>query len=166
MITGRERHVDSAREGNLPYPMRALRTANYLSIRNFAPDRLPMGRAGVAAAGAAADTKTLETDTFAAYPDMDASPTKAWVIRHGTEEEWRWLADYAFARRPAEELYDLRADPDQIRNVAADPAHAAARRDLAARLDELLRAAGDPRLAADVPFEKPPFTDLEPRRRP
>jgi hypothetical protein len=68
--------------------------------------------------------------------------------------------------RPAEELYDLRADPDQIKNVAADPAHAAARRDLAARLDELLRAAGDPRLAADVPFEKPPFTDLEPRRRP
>jgi arylsulfatase A-like enzyme len=166
VITGRERHVDTAREGNLPYPTRALRTADYLYIRNFAPDRLPMGREGIAAAGAEADAKALEANTFAAYPDMDASPTKAWVIRHGTEEAWRWLADYAFARRPAEELYDLRADPDQIKNVAADPAHAAARRDLAARLDELLRAAGDPRLAADVPFEKPPFTDLEPRRRP
>jgi arylsulfatase A-like enzyme len=166
VITGRERHVDTAREGNLPYPMRALRTADYLYIRNFAPDRLPMGREGIATAGAKADAKALETNTFAAYPDMDASPTKAWVIRHGTEGEYRWLADYAFARRPAEELYDLRADPDQIKNVAADPAHATARRDLAARLDRLLRAAGDPRLAADVPFEQPPFTDLEPRRRP
>ena len=29
----------------------------------------------------------------------------------------------------------------------------------------LLRAADDPRLAADVPFERPPFTDVEPRGR-
>ena len=165
VITGRERHVDTARDGNLPYPTRAIRTADHLYIRNFAPDRLPMGRPGIAATGGRADAKALEINTFAAYPDMDASPTKAWVIRHGTEGEWRWLADYSFAPRPAEELYDLRADPDQIKNLAADPAQAAVHRKLAARLDAELLAAGDPRLAADVPFEKPPFTDVEPRGR-
>jgi N-sulfoglucosamine sulfohydrolase len=166
VITGRERHVDVARDGNLPYPMRAIRTADHLFIRNFAPDRLPMGSPGIAAAGAAADAETLEQDTFAAYPDMDAGPTKSWLIRHGDEPTWRWLLDYAFATRPAEELYDLRSDPDQVRNVAADPAHATARRDLADRLDAILRAAGDPRLSVDVPFERPPFTDVEMSSRP
>lgn len=43
VVTGRERHVGSAREGNLPYPMRAIRTKNFLYARNFAPDRWPMG---------------------------------------------------------------------------------------------------------------------------
>ena len=165
VVTGRERHVDTARDGNLPYPMRAIRTADHLYIRNFAPDRLPMGKPGIASAGAGVDVAVLESDTHAAYPDMDASPTKAWLVRHGGEPEWRWLFDYAFGPRPAEELYDLRSDPDQIRNVAADPAHAEARRTLAARLDAVLREAGDPRLAADVPFERPPFTDVERRGR-
>jgi len=166
VITGRERHVDVARDGNLPYPMRAIRTATHLYIRNFAPDRLPMGRPGIAQAGAAADAEVLERDTFAAYPDMDAGPTKAWLIRHGGEPEWRWLLDYAFAPRPAEELYDLRADPDQVRNVAADPACAVVRAELAARLDRILHDAHDPRVQPEPLFERPPFTDPEPRKRP
>ena len=36
-VSGRERHVGIAREGNLPYPMRSLRTPDFLYIRNFAP---------------------------------------------------------------------------------------------------------------------------------
>ena len=43
VITGRERHVAAAREGYLPYPSRALRTPDFLYIRNFAPDRWPLG---------------------------------------------------------------------------------------------------------------------------
>ena len=43
VITGRERHVAAAREGYLPYPSRAIRTADFLYIRNFAPDRWPLG---------------------------------------------------------------------------------------------------------------------------
>ncbi|MGI9178209.1 MAG: sulfatase family protein [Pirellulales bacterium] len=166
VITGRERHVDVAREGNLPYPMRAIRTADHLYIRNFAPDRLPMGRPGIAAAGADADVSVLECDTGAAFPDMDAGPTKAWLIRHGNEPEWRWLFDYAFAVRPAEELYDLRSDPDQVRNVAANPAHVATRRALASQLDRLLHEAADPRVAPVVSFEEPPFTDVEKQNGP
>ena len=166
VITGRERHVDMARDGNLPYPMRAVRTADHLYIRNFASDRLPLGRPGIAVAGADADTEVLEHDTRAAYPDMDAGPTKAWLVRHGAEPEWRWLADYAFGLRPREELYDLRADPDQVHNVAADPDHAGPRGRLAAQLDALLIAADDPRMGPDIPFERPPFTDVEPRPQP
>ena len=43
VVTGRERHVQDARAGNLPYPQRALRTRDFLYIRNYEPDRWPMG---------------------------------------------------------------------------------------------------------------------------
>jgi arylsulfatase A-like enzyme len=43
VITGEERHNIRSREDSLPYPARALRTKNYLYIRNFAPDRWPLG---------------------------------------------------------------------------------------------------------------------------
>jgi N-sulfoglucosamine sulfohydrolase len=166
VVTGRERHVDSAREGNLPYPMRALRTKDWLYIRNFAPDRWPMGSPGIAAEPEP-DARKLEKETFVAFADMDASPTKAWLILHRADPQWRPLYDHAFAKRPAEELYDLRTDPDQMRNLASDPAHAGVREQQAARLMAILTEAGDPRVAADVPFEKPPFTDLvpDPRKR-
>src|SRR5690606_31499039 len=42
-FTGRERHVAMAREGHLPYPQRAIRTAGYLLVINFRPDRYPLG---------------------------------------------------------------------------------------------------------------------------
>jgi N-sulfoglucosamine sulfohydrolase len=167
VITGRERHVDTARDGNLPYPMRAMRTVDHLYIRNFVPDRLPMGRPGIADIGPADqalfedDQALLETDTHAAFPDMDAGPTKAWLVRHRGTAEWRWLFDYAFAPRPEEELYDLQTDPDQMNNLVSDPAYADVRRELAERLMSVLRDEGDPRLADDVPFEKSPFTDVE-----
>ncbi|HEU5430841.1 MAG TPA: sulfatase, partial [Thermomicrobiales bacterium] len=43
VVTGRERHVAAAREENKPYPQRALRTRDFLYIRNFRPDRWPLG---------------------------------------------------------------------------------------------------------------------------
>ena len=38
VFIGRERHVAAAREGFLPYPQRAIRTADHLFIINFKPD--------------------------------------------------------------------------------------------------------------------------------
>jgi hypothetical protein len=42
VITGRELHARNAREGDRPYPMRALRDRHFLYIRNFKPDRWPV----------------------------------------------------------------------------------------------------------------------------
>ncbi len=161
VITGRERHVDRAREGNLPYPMRALRTGDFLYVRNFAPDRWPMGAPLAAASpGSPPPLEILEKDTHAAFPDMDASPTKAWLIWHGTEPQWKTTFDFAFGKRPGEELYDLKKDPRQMHNVALDPAYSAARERLAASLMKTLTEAGDPRVTGDgLTFERPPFTD-------
>jgi arylsulfatase A-like enzyme len=159
VVTGRERHVADARAGNLPYPHRALRTKDYLYIRNFAPDRYPMGDPGGVTADKAPAANALENDTMVAFSDMDASPTKAWLVGHRSDAKWKPYYDYAFAKRPAEELYDLKADPDQMRNVAGDPTYADARKEMAARLTKILTDAGDPRLVEKVcRFEKPPFT--------
>ena len=163
VITGRERHVATAREDNLPYPMRALRTPEFLYIRNFAPDRWPMGAPYSAVGESSPPAEDLETNTYVAFPDMDSSPTKAFLVIHRNEPQWKWVFDYTFGKRPAEELYDLNKDPDQINNLAADPAYAAQKSKLAEELVAKLKAAGDPRLTDDPPFEHSPFTDATER---
>ena len=125
VVTGRERHVAEARDGNLPYPHRALRTPEFLYIRNFAPDRWPMGSPKFTSPSDMPSIAVLEHNTFAAFADMDASPTKAWLVHQYGGEDWEWQYNYAFGKRPAEELYDLRKDPDEILNCADDPAYAA-----------------------------------------
>ena len=159
VVTGRERHVPRARPGNLPYPQRALRTPEFLYICNYEPDRWPMGDPGGDLSASA-----VEDNTHATFADFDASPTKAWLVARRDDASWQQAWQLAFAKRPAEELYDLAKDPDQMHNVAADPAYATRRADYAGRLSAILTAAGDPRLAAGkVVFEQPPFTDPGPQ---
>lgn len=163
VITGRERHVAAAREDNLPYPHRALRTAEFLYIRNFAPDRWPMGSPKFTSKADLPSAEAVEKNTFVAFADMDASPTKAWLVGQYAEPPWQWHYDYAFARRPAQELYDLRNDPDQTNNLAAAPAFADQQRALSERLLKVLTDAKDPRVIGDgQTFERPPYTDAQP----
>ncbi len=157
VVTGRERHVGGARAGNLPYPHRALRTKEFLYIRNFAPDRMPMGEPG----NLDAPAKDLESVTYTAYSDMDASPTKAWLIANRNDPKWKWHYDYAFGKRPAEELYELASDPDQVKNVAGDAKHAAAKAELSAKLLRILTDAGDPRVTEpECRFERATFLEV------
>lgn len=167
VITGRERHVGTAREGNLPFPMRALRTPDYVYIRNFAPDRWPMGSPKTLTTINGPDFDTLQDETYAAYADMDSSPTKAWLVTHRNDPEWKWHYEFAFGKRPGEELYDVRNDPDQVKNLAGDPAYAKQKQELSSRLMRLLTDAKDPRVVEQPPrFEQPPFTGGVDRKTP
>lgn len=162
VITGRERHVGNAREGNLPYPQRAIRTKDFLYIRNFKPDRWPLGSPYEVTETSAPSHNELANNTRVAFPDMDASLTKAWLVEHRHEAQWKWHYDYAFAKRPAEELFDLRSDPDEVQNVATDPAYAAKRQELSDLLMKELTAAADPRVTGDgSTFDKPPYSEPE-----
>jgi len=168
VVVGRERHVAKARTGNLPYPQRAIRTKKFLYIRNFKPDRWPMG----VGPGHGlpdrpyADRNALENNTFSCFGDMDASPTKAWIIEHRNDPGMDKYFEFAFGRRPAEELYDNKADPHQINNVIDDPKYADVRRQLSKRLMKVLTESGDPRVMGDgSTFEKPPYTIVPPPRK-
>jgi arylsulfatase A-like enzyme len=159
VITGRERHVSQAREGNLPYPMRSLHTPDYVYIRNFEPDRWPMGSPGAITPDFTPETNELENNTRIAFADMDASPTKAWLVEHRLDQKWQWYFEIAFGKRPAEELYDVRKDPYMVNNLAGKINFAVVKKKLSDRLMRELTRAGDPRVVEDPPrFEQPPFT--------
>ncbi len=159
VYVGRERHVARVREGNRPYPQRAVRTRQHLYIINFEPDRWPMGWGP--SLGQPLEpiptTDELTNNTFAAFADMDASPTKAFLFDH--RDEYPEAFQHAFGRRPEIELYDIVADPDCLLNLAGDKKYAATQRSLHERLMNELISTGDPRVSNNIVFEKPPFTD-------
>ena len=142
----RERHAN-VRRGDLSYPVRGIRTRDFLYLRNLEPDRWPAG----------------DPEYYWAvgeYGDVDESLSKRAILRQPGSPAFT----YAFAKRPAEELYDCRRDPGQLRNLAADPAYAATRRRLAARVDAWMRSTADPRAAGPTDaFDRAPYSG--PRRR-
>ncbi len=156
-IIGREVHVGSARDDFLPYPVRALRTADFLYVRNFKPDRWPMGDPKAAAGTANPEDRLIDQDTRAAFADIDASPTKTWLIRHRFDEALGPVLRLGWEKRPGEELYDLRKDPHQIQNLAESPQYASILGKLRMQLMAELESARDPRLTDD--FDRPPYLD-------
>jgi arylsulfatase A-like enzyme len=128
MLIGKERH-DLGRPNDWGYPVRAIRTKEYLYVRNYEPDRWPVGNP--------------ETG----YRNCDDGPTKQ-ALLSGFDEHYRM----SFGKRPAEELYLVGQDPDNMKNLATDPNHAQAKRRLREKMEELLRAEGDPRLLGRSDF--------------
>ena len=131
VLAGRERH-SSSRPDNLTYPIRCMRLGELLYVRNFAPHRWPAG-----------DFRADE-----GYFDIDSSPTKTWLLEHPDSPFFA----AATAKRPAEELYDLAADPACMADLAGRPEYAGRLTDLRRRLELELHATGDPRVtgAGDV----------------
>lgn len=164
VVTGRERHVAHARQWNLPYPTRSIRTKEYTYIRNFKPRRWPMGDPkGMDDPDAPPiPWDDLQENAYAAYADLDASPTKAWMVHHRGEEEHRENYRLGFDKRPEDELFHNTSDPDQMVNLAEDPAYASVREELRARLMNVLKEQNDPRaVEEECRFEHSPYTDLK-----
>ena len=160
VVTGRERHVHIARDGSLPYPQRSLRTRDFLYIINFEPDRWPMGdpKGLDDLSKPAPDYMQLAYDTMVAYADLDASPTKAWMIHHREEPQVEPLYQLAFGKRPGEELYDLSEDPHYMNNVAHDPKYANVRQSMEEQLLTVLRQQEDPRVVEQpCRYESEPY---------
>lgn len=128
---GRERHA-SVRAGNLGYPTRGIRTADFLLLRNYAPERWPAG------------DPPLYGDVDQ-HLNIEGSPSKQAVVEHGDRPDRRRLFDLAFGKRPSEELYDLKSDPWQTNNVAGDVRYSEIQQRLRADLDRTLRETKDPR---------------------
>ena len=57
--------------------------------------------------------------------------------------------------RPQEELYDLHADPDEMRNLAGRPEATAMEASLRQELDQWMRETGDPLPARNIPYPLP-----------
>jgi len=147
VIFGRERHVPAQRAPSIEgYPSRAIRTHKYLYIRNFAPDRWPAG------------VPSGATHPMKSFADCDNGPTKSFLIDNQDDPKVKPYFELAFAKRPAEELYIVADDPDQIKNVAALPEYAKIKEKLAKMLDDQLRETEDPRVVGNGEvFDKYPY---------
>jgi len=128
MLVGKERH-DLGRPNDAGYPVRGIRTFAHLYVRNYEPERWPAGNP--------------ETG----YRNVDDSPTKQFLLS-GFDNYYRM----SFGKRPPEELYDVKADPDCVKNLATDLNYAALKRKLLERMEEMLRAEGDPRMLGNASF--------------
>jgi uncharacterized sulfatase len=76
---------------------------------------------------------------------INGSPSKQAVVEHHGSEPGKRLFQLAFGKRAEEELYDLKRDPWQTNNVAADPAYNNERARLKAKLQAQLLERKDPR---------------------
>ena len=110
------------------YPARSVRDGRWKYVRNLHPDW-----------------------AFTTHIDLQESRGDG-LGQRAFFAEWEKLArtDEAAAalvaryhRRPAEELFDLAADPTELRNLAADPAHAAKLAELRGAVDAWMKAQGD-----------------------
>jgi arylsulfatase A-like enzyme len=131
---GMERH-DGCRKGGKGYPCRAIRTADYLYIHNFEPSRWPSG-----SPDASVCARSIP------YGEIDSAPTKTFLMEHRNEHGVARLAELAFGMRPAEELYDLKSDPDQMVNLAGTVGMAETQAALREQLFDHLEATEDPRV--------------------
>lgn len=119
------------------YPLRAVRTREWKYVRNLDPaaehhTHVDLGKAGT-------DGRDY-WDSWAAKAKTD--PAAAAIVRR-------------YHTRPAEELYDLTTDPWELKNLAADPAHAARLKALRADLDAWMKEQGDEGLATERLFPDP-----------
>ena len=125
---------------------------------NFKPERWPLGNPYRLDGADEPTFAELAQTTFVTLPDDDAGPTKAWFVGARKSPEWSALFEKFYGRRPMFELYDLKADPHEMNNVAESPAYAALRKEMTERLFAILRETGDPRMLEDGKyFETPPL---------
>lgn len=129
----RERHANVRRD-DLSYPVRAIRTADFLYIRNLRPDRWPAGDP---------DSTFLHGR---GYGDVDTTDSKDLLLAKKDDPAYARYIALIFAKRPAEELYDLKKDPHQVTNVAHRPEYRDALKMLSSRVDAWMRDTKDPRI--------------------
>jgi arylsulfatase A-like enzyme len=140
---GRERH-DMGRENDAGYPVRCLRTPQYLYVRNFEPARWPAGNP--------------ETG----FTNCDGSPTKDRILElHKQGDDFYY--NQAFGKRPAEQLFDVVTDPCCMANLVENPEFEEIRIELWRELEAKLKETGDPRIFGngDV-FDRYEYVDVAP----
>jgi N-sulfoglucosamine sulfohydrolase len=138
IFSGRERH-SSSRWNNLTYPQRAIRTHQFLYVKNFKPERWPAG---------APQKLNSYGELEPGYHDID-NFTDNYVFMERESAAVKQYFDWAVAKRPMEELYDIRNDPGCLNNLAENPAFEDVLIDHRNRLQVRLEITHDPRVVGN-----------------
>lgn len=130
-LLGKERHDIGRTDGDLlsvGYPARAIRTDDYLYVRNFKPNRWPVGNEEYG------------------FLNTDGSPTKSYLTGLSQADKDYRFFKLSFGKRPIEELFDMQSDPDCVNNLADDRKFFAIKLKLWDQLKRELEEQGDPRI--------------------
>ncbi len=152
VFTGRERH-SSSRYLNWGYPQRAIRSSDHLLIWNMKPERWPAGAPQRIRPG-------TENEFFPmygidengnhrsdwAFTDIDAAPTKSFIVENMDDPGIRPYFDWAHAKRPDFELFNIKQDPYNLTNLYDNPAYAVVQNEMKEILMQELQKSEDPRL--------------------
>lgn len=141
-FAARERH-SSSRWNNLTYPQRAIRTEDFLYIRNFKPERWPAGA-----------PQKYESDgslgpEHGAYHDIDGSPTFDLLLENRRDSVFQPFFEMAVQKRPSEELYDIKNDPFCLDNLAKNQNFKKELLKQRRELGSYLMQTNDPRVTGD-----------------
>ena len=123
-------HTNFGIIGGEPYPIRSVRSDRYKLIRNLMP---------------AATFRNALTNT-----QRSGGLMREWAAAARGGHRFAAERISSYAARPALELYDMRTDPFEMRNLAADPALADVRRALGDELDRWMAQQGDTGIAAEL----------------
>jgi uncharacterized sulfatase len=81
-----------------------------------------------------------------AFTDIDACPTKSFIVEHRNEQEFEKYFELAVGKRPEYELFDVEKDPDCLTNLANDPEFAGIKDPMDALMVQDLKRTEDPRV--------------------
>ena len=135
VYSGRERHSCS-RWQNLSYPIRALRTHEFLYIKNFKPERWPAG---------APVKYNDKMELQPGFHDIDDFQEN-FIFKNRNIDSVKYYFDLAIAKRPMEELFDIRNDPYCLKDLSGLPEYQGTLMDLRDKLNARLIETGDPRV--------------------
>ena len=151
IFAGRERHTH-ARPDNVGYPARAIRTDQFLYIRNFKPDRWPAGN----------PAPSPDPKGILGYEDIDDSPTKRQMMQ--SPENWSVAFQAGFGKKMSEELYDIQQDPFCLIDLSTNRTYREKKEKLKKQLEEVLTNQRDPRVldTGDLFDSYPRFGKMRP----
>jgi arylsulfatase A-like enzyme len=115
------------------YPVRSVRTRDWKYIRNLHPEF--QHHSHISRSTGPSGLAYWQTWLSAA----ENNPAAAATVKR-------------FTNRPAEELYDLAADPNELHNLAADPKHADRRAKMSGDLDGWMQQQGDTQTVFGTPL--------------
>ncbi len=152
VFTGRERH-SSSRYKNRGYPQRAIRSHDYLLIWNIKPERWPAGAPQRIKPGTedellpmyGIDEKGTHHSEWA-FTDIDAAPSKSFIVENWNNEAINPYFDRAVGKRPEFELFDIKNDPFNLNNLVDNPEYARIENELKEALFAELKKSEDPRV--------------------
>jgi len=135
VVWGKEKH-NPAREQNLGYPIRAIRTAEYLLVKNYEPERWPAG----------------PPPHYKDFMWRDTARATAHILKNQNDPAIRPFFERYTRKRPALELFDIQSDPACLHNLADQEGYREIVTRLEAKLEARLLADNDPRARGNGEF--------------